>query len=187
MAGGLAKYGAEITGLRDDTTSFNTLMRESPVAFLRSVGDSLAYLSSGDITNVRGQMVAKDAQAHVILARLLGFYPAIATQQNDIVRMSKQVNEYGKAIKAEYVAAYVKARAAGDQEATDNVVSAVSRWNEDSKGTGLEITKFLKSANRAYIESQRPTVLRYMKSAPKSMRPETMELLRLYGLDDEIE
>ena len=187
MAGGLAKYGAEITGLRDDTTSFNTLMRESPVAFLRSVGDSLAYLSSGDITNVRGQMVAKDAQAHVILARLLGFYPAIATQQNDIVRMSKQVNEYGKAIKAEYVAAYVKARAAGDQEAADNITSAVSRWNEDSKGTGLEITKFLKSANRAYIESQRPTVLRYMKSAPKSMRPETMELLRLYGLDDEIE
>lgn len=187
MAGGLAKYGAEVTGLRDDTTSLNTLMRESPIAALRSVGDSFAYLSSGDITNVRGQMVAKDAQAHVILARLLGFYPSIATQQNDIVRISKQVNEYGKAIKAEYVAAYVKARAAGDQEATDNVVSAVSRWNEDSKGTGLEITKFLKSANRAYRESQRPTVLRYMKSAPKSMRPETMELLRLYGLDDEIE
>ena len=187
MAGGLAKYGAEVTGLRDDTTSLNTLMRESPIAALRSVGDSFAYLSSGDITNVRGQMVAKDAQAHVILARLLGFYPSIATQQNDIVRISKQVNEYGKAIKAEYVAAYVKARAAGDQEATDNVVSAVSQWNEDSKGTGLEITKFLKSANRAYRESQRPTVLRYMKSAPKSMRPETMELLRLYGLDDEIE
>lgn len=186
MAGGLAKYGAEVTGLRDDTTSFNTLMRESPIAALRSVGDSLAYLSSGDITNVRGQMVAKDAQAHVILARLLGFYPSIATQQNDIVRMSKQVNEYGKAVKAEYVAAYVKARAAGNEKETDNVVSAVRQWNEDSKGTGLEITKFLQSANRAYRESQRPTVLRYMKSAPKSMRPETMELLRLYGLEDEI-
>ena len=186
MAGGLAKYGAEITGLRDDTTSLNTLMRESPIAAFRSVGDSLAYLSSGDITNVRGQMVAKDAQAHVILARLLGFYPAVATQQNDIVRMSKQVNEYGKAIKAEYVAAYVKARAAGDQEAADNIASAVSQWNEDSKGTGLEITKFLQSANRAYREAQRPTVLRYMKSAPRAMRPETIELLRLYGLDDEI-
>jgi hypothetical protein len=186
MAGGLAKYGAEVTGLRDDTTSLNTLMRESPIAALRSVGDSFAYLSSGDITNVRGQMVAKDAQAHVILARLLGFYPAVATQQNDIVRMSKQVNEYGKAVKAEYVAAYVKARAAGDQEAADNIASAVSQWNEDSKGTGLEITKFLQSANRAYREAQRPTVLRYMKSAPRSMRPETVELLRLYGLDDEI-
>ena len=186
MAGGLAKYGAEVTGLRDDTTSLNTLMRESPIAALRSVGDSFAYLSSGDITNVRGQMVAKDAQAHVILARLLGFYPAVATQQNDIVRMSKQVNEYGKAVKAEYVAAYVKARAAGDQEAANNIASAVSQWNEDSKGTGLEITKFLQSANRAYREAQRPTVLRYMKSAPRSMRPETVELLRLYGLDDEI-
>jgi len=186
MAGGLAKYGAEITGLRDDTTSFNTLMRESPIAAFRSVGDSLAYLSSGDITNVRGQMVAKDAQAHVILARLLGFYPSIATQQNDIVRMSKQVNEYGKAVKAEYVAAYVKARAAGDQEAANNIASAVSQWNEDSKGTGLEVTKFLQSANRAYREAQRPTALRYMKSAPRAMRPETVELLRLYGLDDEI-
>ena len=186
MAGGLAKYGAEVTGLRDDTTSLNTLMRESPVATLRSIGDSYAYLSSGDITNVRGQMVAKDAAAHVILARLLGFYPAVATQQNDIVRISKQVNEYGKAVKAEYVAAYVKARAAGDQEMANNVASAVSQWNEDSKGTGLEITKFLQSANRAYREAQRPTALRYIKSAPKTMRPETIELLRLYGLDDEI-
>jgi hypothetical protein len=100
--------------------------------------------------------------------------------------MSKQVNEYGKAVKAEYVAAYVKARAAGDQEAANNIASAVSQWNEDSKGTGLEITKFLQSANRAYREAQRPTVLRYMKSAPRAMRPETIELLRLYGLDDEI-
>jgi len=186
MAGGLAKYGAEVTGLRDDTTSLNTLMRESPIAALRSIGDGYAYMSSGDITNVRGQLVAKDAQAHVILARLLGFYPSIATQQNDIVRMSKQVNEYGKAVKAEYVAAYVKARAAGDQEAANNIASAVSQWNEDSKGTGLEVTKFLQSANRAYREAQRPTVLRYMKSAPRAMRPETVELLRLYGLDDEI-
>ena len=186
MAGSLTKYGAEVTGLRDDTTSFNSILRDSPVAALRSIGDSYAYLNSGTITNSRGQLVASEASTHVILARLLGFYPAIATAQNDIVRLSKNVAEYTKAIKAEYVSAYVKAKVAGDTERMSKIASDVQQWNEDAKGTGLEITSFLRSANRAALEAQRPTVMRYLKSAPKQMRPETIELLRLNGLEDEV-
>jgi hypothetical protein len=186
MAGSLTKYGAEVTGLRDDTTSFNSILRDSPFAALRSIGDSYAYLDSGTITNARGQLVAREASTHVILARLLGFYPAIATEQNDIVRLSKNVAEYSKAIKAEYVSAYVKAKVAGDTERMSGIASDVRQWNEDAKGTGLEITSFLRSANRAALEAQRPTVMRYLKSAPKQMRPETIELLRLNGLEDEV-
>lgn len=186
MAGSLAKYGAEVTGLRDDTTSFNSILRDSPVAALRSIGDSYAYLDSGTITNARGQLVAREASTQVILARLLGFYPAIATEQNDIVRLSKNVAEYSKAIKAEYVSAYVKAKVAGDTERMGGIAADVRQWNEDAKGTGLEITSFLRSANRAALEAQRPTVMRYLKSAPKQMRPETIELLRLNGLEDEV-
>ena len=186
MAGSLTKYGAEVTGLRDDTTSFNSILRDSPVAALRSIGDSYAYLNSGTITNSRGQLIASEASTHVILARLLGFYPAIATAQNDIVRLSKNVAEYTKAIKAEYVSAYVKAKVAGDTERMSKIASDVQQWNEDAKGTGLEITSFLRSANRAALEAQRPTVMRYLKSAPKQMRPETIELLRLNGLEDEV-
>ena len=186
MAGSLAKYGAEVTGLRDDTTSFNSILRDSPVAALRSIGDSYAYLNSGTITNARGQLVASEASTQVILARLLGFYPAIATEQNDIVRLSKNVAEYSKAIKAEYVSAYVKAKVAGDTGRMNGIAADVQQWNEDAKGTGLEITSFLRSANRAALEAQRPTVMRYLKSAPKQMRPETIELLRLNGLEDEV-
>ena len=185
-AGSLAKYGAEVIGLRDDTTSFNTILRESPVAAMRAVGDSLAYTQSGMITNVRGQVVAKEAGAHTIIARLLGFYPAIATQQNDIVRLSKYVSEYNKAIKADYVGAYVKAKMAGDTDRMQELSATVREWNEDAKGTGLEVKNFEKSANRAALEAGRPTALRYLKSAPKQMRPETIELLKAHGIYDEI-
>lgn len=186
MAGSLTKYGAEVTGIRDDTTSFNSILRDSPIAALRSIGDSYAYLNNGTITNTRGQLVAREASPHVILARLLGFYPTIATEQNDIVRLSKNVAEYTKAIKAEYVSAYVKAKVAGDTERMSEIADDVRQWNEDAVGTGLEITSFLRSANRAALEAQRPTVMRYLKSAPKQMRPETIELLRLNGLEDEV-
>jgi hypothetical protein len=187
MAGSLAKYGAEVTGIRDDTTSFNTILRESPIAALRAASDAFAFASDGQITNMRGQVVSKEASTHVILLRALGFYPAIATQQNDIVRLSKYVTEYNKAIKADYVSAYVKAKMAGDTERMQSITEDVRAWNEDAKGTGLEISTFTRSANRAAREAERPTALRYLKSAPKAMRPETMELLRINGLDDEIQ
>jgi hypothetical protein len=184
--GSLGKYGAEVIGLRDDTTSLTSILRDSPVAAVRAITDGLLYLNDGMITNARGQVVAKEAPYHVILARMMGFYPAIATEQNDIVRLSKQVADYGKAIKAEYVSAYVKAKLDNDTERMNEVAKDVEAWNEDAKGTGLEITSFVRSANRAALEASRPTALRYLKSAPKQMRPETIELLRINGLEDEI-
>lgn len=184
--GSLGKYGAEVIGLRDDTTSLTSILRDSPVAAVRAITDGLLYLNDGMITNARGQVVAKEAPYHVILARMLGFYPAIATEQNDIVRLSKQVADYGKAIKAEYVSAYVKAKLDNDTERMNEIAKDVEAWNEDAKGTGLEITSFVRSANRAALEASRPTALRYLKSAPKQMRPETIELLRINGLEDEI-
>jgi len=186
MAGSLAKYGAEVTGIRDDTTSLNSILRDSPLAALRAIGDSYAYLDSGAITNARGQLVAREAPYHVVLARLLGFYPSIATEQNDIVRLSKDVASYAKAIKAEYVSSYVKAKLDGDTERMNQIAQDVRQWNEDAKGTGLEISTFVKSANRAALEASRPTVMRYLKSAPKQMRPETIELLRINGLEEEV-
>ena len=185
-AGALAKYGAEAIGLRDDTTSLTSILRDSPVATLRAITDGLVYMSDGNITNARGQMVSNDAHASTIVARFLGFYPAIASEQNDIVRLSKYVGDYAKAIKAEYVSAYVKARAGGDTERMQEILQDVRDWNADAQGTGLEITRFVQSANRAAIEASRPTALRYLKSAPRQMRPETVELLTINGLMDEI-
>jgi len=186
MAGSVAKYGAEVVGLRDDLTTINGILRDSPVAALRSMGDSYAYLNSGMITNAQGQVVQREAAYHTVLARLLGFYPAIATEQNDIVRLSKYVGDYTKAIKAEYVSSYVKATLEGDRERAREVARAVQDWNVGAQGTGLEIRTFEKDAARAAIEAGRPTALRYLRSAPKQMRPETIELLQAYGLYDEI-
>ena len=183
MAGGLAKYGAETVGLRDDTTSLNSLLRDSPIALMRAVGDGTAYLSDGRITNTRGQVVSEDVGTHVALARFLGFYPAIATQQNDIVRLSKYVSDYAKAIKADYTAAYVKARLAGDTDAMQQTLENVRNWNEAAAGTGLEINNFIRSANRAAREAERPTAMRFLKAAPKNVRPETLELLEIYGIE----
>jgi hypothetical protein len=186
MAGSIAKYGAETIGLRDDVTTVSGIFRDSPIAAMRAVADGLAYMDSGMITNNRGQVVSREAPGHVILARMLGFYPAIATQQNDIVRMSKDVGDYAKAIKADYVSAYVKAKLANDTDRMQQIAADVREWNEDAKGTGLEVSTFTRSANRAALEASRPTVLRYLKSAPKQMRPETIELLRINGLEDEV-
>jgi hypothetical protein len=181
MAGNLAKYGAEAIGLRDDTTSFSTIMRESPVAAFRAVADGLTFLSDGRITNIKGQVVSQDAPALTTAARLLGFYPAAATVQNDIVRLSKYTAEYAKAVKAEYVSAYVKAALSKDTAAMNEQIRYVKEWNEDAKGTGLEINSFVQSAKRALKEAERPTVQRYLRAAPKDVRPETEQLLEALG------
>lgn len=186
MAGSVGKYGAEVVGLRDDLTTINDILRDSPIAALRAMGDSYAYLNSGMITNAQGQVVSKEAPYHTIFARLMGFYPAIASEQNDIVRLSKHVADYTKAIKAEYVSAYVKATLEGDRERAREVANAVRDWNEGAEGTGLTIRTFEKDAARAAIDAGRPTAIRYLRSAPKQMRPETIELLQAYGLYDEI-
>jgi hypothetical protein len=138
------------------------------------------------ITNNRGQVVTREAPYHVVVARMLGFYPAIATEQNDIVRLSKSVASYAKAIKADYVSAYVKAKLDNDTARMQQLVADVRAWNADAEGTGLEITNFVRSAQRAALEASRPTVMRYLKSAPKEIRPETLELLRLNGLEEDV-
>lgn len=185
-AGALGSYGAEVLGLKDDTTSGLEILRNSPSSALRAIGDGVSYWSDGRITNMQGKVIANNAPAHVIMARFLGFYPAIATQQNDIVRLQKQSAEYSKAIKAEYVNAYVRAKLDGDTARMNQVKGYVEEWNKDAQGTGLEITKFAMSAERAAREAKRPTALRYMKSAPKGLRPETRELLTIYGIDEDV-
>jgi len=185
-AASLAKYGAEAIGIRDDTTSLVDIMRNSPIAALRAVTDAAMYFDSGSVTNNRGQVVSRDADALTIITRAMGFYPAVATQQNDIVRLSKYTSEYAIDIKAAYVSAYVKAKLDNDTARMRGVSEDVREWNESAKGTGLEITSFVQSANRAAREAERPTVARYLKSAPKQMRPETIQLLRFAGLEDEI-
>ena len=155
----------------------------------RALGDTMAYASDGAITNAQGKMVSKDLSTMTFITRMLGFYPAIATRQNDVVRAAKITDAYAKEIKAEFTAAYIKAAMAnngtGDVKAMNNILQQVQEWNDAAEGTGLQLRKFQATANRALREASRPTALRYIKTAPMGLRPEVRDLLNIHGITDE--
>ena len=100
--GALAKYGAEVIGLKDDTTRFVDILRDSPVSAIRGVADGFTYLSDGRITNAKGNVISNDVPFHVPIVRMMGFYPSIATVSNDIVRINKFSDAYVKSMKLNY-------------------------------------------------------------------------------------
>jgi hypothetical protein len=120
-----------------------------------------------------------------MLTRALGFYPSSAVAENDVVRMSKRIADYQKDVSATYRGLYIGARIAKDNERAAEVTQMVRDWNEAAKGTGLEIRNFEASANRALREAQRTATERYLKAAPKTIRPETQRILELYGITEE--
>jgi hypothetical protein len=180
--GMIASYGLEALGLKDDKTTLTDIFRKSPVALARALGDTYSYHDTGAITTPDGKMISRDAGVDTMVTRALGFYPAVATKQNDIVRVSKATRDYMLEIKASYTAAYVKASAAKDNEAKAKIVESVRNWNEGAKGTGLELRNFQATANKAALEASRPTVERFRRSAPIGLRPEVVELMNLHGI-----
>lgn len=182
-AGNIAAYTAETIGVKDDTTSVADIMRNSPVAAMRSVADGTVYLVDGRITNKQGDVVTDDVSSGVALARMMGFYPLEATVQNDAIRLSKYVADYAKEVKANYAQAYKKAYLDNDQETMQRISKYVRDWNADAKGSGLEIADFEKSVRRSSKEASQPLVERYLKSAPKNVKPETIEMLEAMGYD----
>ena len=184
MGADLAKYGLETVGVLPDVTSLNKIMRESPVAFLRILGDMNAYDNAGAIVSQKGYVVSNDLHLGTMLTRALGFYPSSAVAENDVVRLSKRIGDYQKDVSAMYRGMYIGAKIAKDNERAREVVQMVKDWNEAAKGTGLEIRSFEGSANRALREAQRTATERYLRAAPRAMRPETQQILDLYGVTE---
>lgn len=180
----LTKYGLETVGVLPDVTSFNKILRDSPVAVLRILGDMYAYDNAGAIVSQKGYVVSNDLHLGTMLTRALGFYPASAVAENDVVRLSKRIGDYQKDVAAMYRGMYVGAKIAKDNDRAREVVEMVKDWNEAAKGTGLEIRNFEGSANRALREAQRTATERYLRAAPKAMRPETQQILDLYGVTE---
>lgn len=183
MAQLIGKYGAESVGIKSDATTFNDILRKSPLAVMRSIGDSTAYMESGAITNIRGQVVSRDVGYSTMVARLMGFYPAETTRQNDIIRLSKMGGEYAKAIKAELVNAYVQAGIRGDKDQMKHISKQVMEWNIDARGTGLEVKDFQNAVKKSLTEAKREAVARFRRSTSKQMQPHVDELMRLQGVD----
>ena len=184
MSADVARYGLETVGVLDDKTSLNKLARESPVAMLRALGDMVAYNNAGAIISQKGFVVSNDLHLGTMLTRALGFYPASAVAENDVVRLSKRVGDYQKDIAATYRGLYVSAKIAKDTDRANEVIEMVKDWNNAAKGTGLEIRNFDQSANRALREAQRTATERFLRTQPKAMRPETERMLQLYGVTE---
>ena len=68
--GALAKYGAEVIGLKD-TTRFVDILRDSPVSAIRGVDGFIS--KRGRITNAKGNVISNDVPFHVALVRNDGF------------------------------------------------------------------------------------------------------------------
>jgi hypothetical protein len=184
MGTDVAKYGLETVGVLPDVTSLNKIARESPVAMLRALGDMMAYNNAGAIVSQKGFVVSEDLHLGTMLTRALGFYPASAVAENDVVRLSKRIGDYQKDVAATYRGLYVSAKIAKDTDRANEVVEMVKDWNEAAEGSGLEIRNFQQSANRALREAQRTATERFLRTQPKAMRPETERILEMYGITE---
>jgi len=184
MSADMARYGLETVGVLDDKTSLNKILRESPVAMLRALGDMSAYNTAGAIVSQKGFVVSEDLHLGTMLTRALGFYPAAAVAENDVVRLAKRVGDYQKDVAATYRGLYISAKIAKDNTRANEVLEMVNDWNDAAKGTGLELRNFQQSANRALREAQLTATERFLRTQPKAMRPETEQMLQLYGVTE---
>ena len=176
----VARKGAGAIGLKDDTTTWSDIFKNQPFGALRGVTDGISYMANGHITNKQGKILQEDVSGLQTFFRFLNFYPAGATYQNDIIRMSKQTDGYVKAIKKGYTDAWVKAKLVGDRDRMRQIERDVREHNQDHRGTEFELKRWLPSAQRAYRAWSLPAAERYKKFAPKNIRPDTQFLLDAY-------
>jgi hypothetical protein len=124
-------------------------------------------------------VVADDANAGVIAARLLGFYPAAAAQQYSTIRVANRVSDYQRDVVAGFRTAWIKAKMEGDDARARGIVTAVDDWNKGAEGTGLKIDNFLKNSQRALKEAQRPAGERTLRTTPKAGREDIEKVFEL--------
>jgi len=104
----------------------------------------------------------------------------------DWMMADSQEQAYMSMIKTEAVQRAVAARLSNDPEGERNVKDFIKDWNESTKGTRLEIRNFDRSVSQAFREAKKPLALRSLKSSAKAGRAEAKDMLRLYGVDEEV-
>ena len=161
------------------------LLRDSPIRAIKNVGDAWKYSDTGAILDNKGYVVAKNVSTWELLGKAMGFYPSRAQMQMDWMSADKQEQAYMSMIKTELTREGVAARLENDTERLAQVRKFVSDWNEDTKGTRLEMRNFDRGLTQAYREASKPLAIRALKSSAKSGRMEAKDMLRLYGVDEE--
>lgn len=155
-----------------DRVQLLDVAREAPVTMLRAAGDAVAYAKSDAIVDRRGYVVADEANAGVIAARMLGFYPSAAAQQYSAIRIATRVANYQRDVVSGFRQAWIKAKMEGDEARARMVVRSVEQWNRGAVGTGLEIDNFVRNSERALREARMPAGERTLRTIPRANREE---------------
>jgi hypothetical protein len=178
-----------ITGLdtgsapgRKGLAGLEDILRNSPVALARALGDTLVYASSGDILTRAGKVVTNDVTIQNLVGRIAGFYPASATRANDIVRLNKALGDYSKSVRTAFTQDYVKYAITGDRDGMREILRRVKEWNRAAKGTGLELPNFVAGAQTSLKSARQTTIQRSLKALPKSVRPYAQEIADINGM-----
>jgi hypothetical protein len=148
---------------------------------VRAWADALAYVDSGGVVDRRGYIVSDELSAMEVMARAMGFYPTAAAEQYGIIRISQRVANYQRDMAATFYNAYVQARLRGDTAQANQVVREVREWNQEAKGTGLEISNFQQNAIRRLRDARRSATERTTRYAPKTVREQYDRAVELLG------
>ena len=150
---------------------------------VRALGDVSAYTQSGAVVDRRGYTVTNDMHAGTIIGRALGFYPAAAANQYEIIRAAKRMTDYQREVVTGYRTAWVTAMVRGDREFAREIEASVQDWNAASKGTALEIRNFVPNSQRALREARRPAAERTLRSAPNAAERDLQQMVDLLSLN----
>ena len=186
IAGVLNWTGGTLPAVLSGRQSPLELLRDSPVRAFKNLGDAWQFHNSGAIVDSKGYVVAKNATNWEILGKAMGFYPSRAQVQMDWMAADTQEQAYASMIKTEALREAVVAKLEGDTDKQTRVKNYIAEWNEASKGTRLEIRNFDKSVQNAYKEAKQPLALRSLKSSARGGRAEAKDMLRAYGVDEEV-
>ena len=175
-------YSAEVVGLKADTTRFVDILRSQPYGGIRAIADAYTYYDDGVITNKQGKVLDKDVHFREIFFRALNFYPASASYQNDIIRMTKQTGDYVKSFKMKFSEAYVKARISKDRAEMRRIERDVRAHNRTHRNSEFYLSDWKASANRMYDAWKLPAAERFKKFATKKSRPDIDKLIQAYDM-----
>lgn len=180
-ASGAGQWAAYTAGISDRPASLEGIARNAPVTMVRAWADALAYVESGGVVDRRGYLISDDLSAMEVMARALGFYPTAAAEQYGLIRVAQRVSNYQRDMAAAFYNAYVQARLRGDTAQANQVVREVREWNQEARGTGLEIANFQQNAIRRLRDARRSALERTVRYAPQTAREQFDRAIELLG------
>ena len=172
--GAAAGWAAYAAGVSPRPASLEAIVRNMPVTMFRAWGDAYAYTQSGAVIDRRGYVITEDMNAMTVMARALGFFPGAASDEYGTIRVAQRIGNMQRDVAATFYNAYVQARLRGDMAQANQVLREVRQWNQQSRGSGMEIRNFQANAVRRFREAQRPASERTIRSAPRNLQ-ETYE------------